>query len=85
MKTNASRGTWGIRQLISLFTVVLGVLFFWLRGFLVEDIESIRGPDYSEIERQHIAPSLVANGEQIGKQIADLVPGSSFDRNSIRP
>ena len=41
MKTNASRGTWGIRQLIRLFTVVLGVLFFWLLGFLVEDIESI--------------------------------------------
>ncbi|MEI8376785.1 MAG: hypothetical protein WCJ35_28555 [Planctomycetota bacterium] len=45
MKTNASRGTWGTRQLIHLFTVVLGVLVFWLLGFLVEDIESIQGPN----------------------------------------
>ncbi|MEI8375034.1 MAG: hypothetical protein WCJ35_19590 [Planctomycetota bacterium] len=72
MKTNASRGTWGTRQLIHLFTVVLGVLVFWLLGFLVEDIESIQGPNYPEIERKHVDPALVAKREQVGKQIADL-------------
>ena len=58
--------------MIHLFTVVLGVLFFWLLGFLVEDIESVPGPDFSGIERQHVDPSLVAKQEQLGRQIADL-------------
>ena len=72
MATKAARGTWGIRQLVHLFTVVLGILFFWLLGFLVEDIETIPGPDYSNIERKHIDPSLVTKKEHVGKQIADL-------------
>lgn len=72
MKTNASRGTWGTRQLIHLFTVVLGILVFWLLGFLVEDIESIQGPSYSAIECKHVDATLVAKREQIGKQVADL-------------
>ena len=72
MKKNAMRGTWGIRQLIRLVTVVLGILFFWLLGFLVEDIESIRGPDYAAIERQHVDSSVVARREEVGRQLADL-------------
>jgi hypothetical protein len=72
VKANTTRGTWGTRQLVRLFTVVLGVLFFWLLGFLVKDIESIQGPDYPEIERKHVDPAIVAKREQVGGQIADL-------------
>lgn len=72
MREKPARGTWGVRQLIWLFTLVLGVLAFWLLGFLVEDIESIRGPDYSEIERKHVDASLVDQQRQLDKQIADL-------------
>ncbi len=72
MKEKAARGTWDVRQLIRLCTVVLGILVFWLLGFLVEDIESIRGPDYGEIERQYVAASLVDKQEQLERQIADL-------------
>ena len=72
MGSNVSRGAWGTRQLIHFFTVVLGVLFFWLLGFLVEDIESIQGPDYATIEHKYVDPSLVTSSERVGKQIADL-------------
>ena len=60
MKQNVTRGTWGIRLLIRLFTVVLAVLFFWLLGFVVEDIEAIKGPDFTEIEPRHVDAVLVA-------------------------
>ena len=72
MKSNAARGTWGIRQLIRLFTVVLGVLFFWLLGFVVEDIESIPGPDYAKVESKYVDHALVDKKEQVQSQISDL-------------
>ncbi len=34
MKVNYSQGTWSVWALINLFTVVIGILFFWLFGFL---------------------------------------------------
>lgn len=72
MKSNAAHGTWGIRQLIRLFTVVLGVLFFWLLGFFVEDIESIPGPDYVKVESKYIDHVLVDKKTQVQSQISNL-------------
>ncbi|HNT35885.1 MAG TPA: hypothetical protein PKH07_12920, partial [bacterium] len=70
--TNASRGTWGIRLLIRLLSITLGVLLFWLLGFLVNDIESLRGPDYQTIEAKHLDSSLVERKEKLLAEIADL-------------
>jgi hypothetical protein len=72
MKENTKRGTWGVRILIRLCTVILAILVFWLLGFLVEDIESIKGPDYVQIEKKHVSQDLVRKEEQIDKQIAEL-------------
>ena len=72
MKENVRHGTWFIRQLIRLFTVILAVLFFWLLGFVVEDIETIPGPTYAEIEHKFVDAKLVRQDEQLQKQIADL-------------
>ena len=72
MKPTQTRGTWGVRILIRLLTLVLGVLVFWLLGFLVEDIESARGPDYGQIEKMYVSQDLVQKKEQVEKQIADL-------------
>jgi len=52
--------------------MILGVLIFWSLGFLVQDIKSIKGPRYDEIEKRHVDPSLVKKAETLGKQIADL-------------
>jgi hypothetical protein len=72
MPGNKTQGAWGVRVLIRLFTVVLAVLVFWLLGFLVEDVESIRGPDYDDIEQKHVDLALVTRHENVAKQIADL-------------
>jgi hypothetical protein len=66
------RGTWGIRFLIHLFTVVLGVLFFWLEGFLLEDIQSLPGPQFEDVRGKFVETALDAKAENIGKQIASL-------------
>ncbi len=72
MKANIKRGTWGIRFFIYLFTVVLGVLAFWLLGFMLEDIKSIKGPDYATIEKQYVDQSLVEKAKNINEQIQKL-------------
>lgn len=71
MKQNKAQGTWGIRFLIHLFTAALTILVFWLLGFLVKDIESMKGPDYAEIERRHIDQSVLMKKDLLEKQIAE--------------
>ena len=71
-KETKTGGTWSSRVFIGLLTVVLAILVFWLLVFLVEDIESSKGPQYVEVERKHLDPSLVQKKEQVEKQIADL-------------
>lgn len=73
MNTDAKfKGTWIHRFAIRLFTLVLAVLIFWVLGFFVDDIRSIRGPDYSTIEQKHIDKTLVAKRGALEKQVAGL-------------
>jgi len=72
MKENTTRGTWGVRILIRLFTVILAVLVYWLLGFLVEDIESIKGPDYDQIESKYVDQAQIEKKANLEKQITDL-------------
>jgi hypothetical protein len=67
-----SKGPWLHRLAIQVFTVVLAVLVFWLLGFLVEDIESIPGPDYDSIENGHLDKDLLAKRTTLEQQITDL-------------
>ena len=67
-----SKGTWIHRFAIRLFTVALAVLVFWLLGFLVKDIRSIRGPSYDTIVNAHLDKGLVAKRSSLEKQAADL-------------
>ncbi len=70
MKTDAkSKGTWIHRLAIRLFTGVLAVLIFWVLGFFVDDIRSIRGPDYAAIEQKHLDKDLVAKRLTLEKEI----------------
>lgn len=67
-----SKGTWVHRFAIYLFTVVLTALTFWVLGFLVDDIRSILGPDYSTIEKRHLDRDLVTRRVALDEQIDDL-------------
>ena len=67
-----SKGPWIHRFAIRLFTLVLTVLVFWVLGFFVDDIRSIRGPDYTTIEKKHVDKGLVAQRSALEKQIAGL-------------
>lgn len=66
------KGPWINRFVTRLFTVVLAVLIFWFLGFLVQDIKSIKGPQYDAIAKRHVDQSLVKRRGILEKQIADL-------------
>lgn len=66
------RGPWIHRFLIRLFTLVFAVLVFWVLGFFVDDIESIKGPDWQEIEKEHVDQALVERAGVLKEDIAGL-------------
>jgi hypothetical protein len=72
MEKVKSKGPWFHRLAIHFFTVVLGVIFYWLLGFLVMDIRSIDGPDYQAFEAQRLDQQLVEKSRNLEKQISDL-------------
>jgi len=53
------KGTW-IQQFFVIFLgLVLGLLLFWLLGFITKDIGSLRGPDRSKVEAKYVDAELV--------------------------
>lgn len=66
------KGPWINRFATRLFSVVLAVLIFWFLGFLVQDIKSIKGPQYDAIAKRHVDQSLVKRSGTLERQIADL-------------
>jgi len=85
MNTSSSpKGPWIHRFSIRLFTVILAVLVYWVLGFLVQDIESIQGPQYSEIEKKHVDQSLVEKKGSLIGEIAALDRSIANKRDEMR-
>ncbi len=78
------KGPWIHRFSIRLFTVVLAVLVYWVLGFLVEDIESIQGPQYDEIEKKHVDQALVEQELKLATDIKDVDVAISSKRDEMR-
>ena len=70
--TERPKGTWINRFAIRSFTVALAVLFFWLIGFFLEDIGTIKGPDYPTVEKAHLDARLVEKQSLLERQISEL-------------
>lgn len=78
------KGPWIHRFSIRLFTVILAVLVYWVLGFLVEDIESIKGPQYDEIEKEHVDQGLVEQKRKLTADIAEVDRAISNKRDEMR-
>ena len=81
---NTAKGPWIHRFMIYFFTVVLAVLVFWVLGFLVEDVESIQGPQYPEIEKRYVDQDLVARTKALMAEITDVDRAISNKREEMR-
>ena len=67
-----TKGPWLHRFAITMFGVVLAVLIYWLLGFVVDDIGSFPGPQFSTLEKKYLDQTLVEKQKDLEKRIADV-------------
>jgi len=71
-ETRKNKGPWMHRCLIWLFSIGLAVLLYWLLGFIIKDIGTLRGPSYPDVEKQFLKPELTERLNNITSQIGAL-------------
>lgn len=65
------RGPWGQKFFIGVLGVVLGILFYWLLGFITRDIGTLKGPDYAPVRAKHVDAQLVDKQQGIQEDLAE--------------
>ncbi|MGB6127418.1 MAG: hypothetical protein WBG30_01595 [Psychrilyobacter sp.] len=78
-----SKGPWLYRFLIKSFIIIFGILVFWILGFFLEDIESIKGPKYDKIEKSYIESGLITKEKELKNQIEVLTRKQVKNENEI--
>lgn len=78
------KGPWIHRFSIRLFTVILAVLIYWVLGFLVNDIASIKGPQYNEIEKNHVDQQLISKQKELSTDIFDIDRSINNKRDEMK-
>ncbi len=81
------RGPWSHRFWLWLFTIALGVLLYWLLGFVLDDIGSWPGPDYHEFEAQRLDRKVVQEEEALAGQLRAIqrrIEDKSEEQRSLR-
>lgn len=53
------KGTWGQRFAIYFFSLLFGILVYWLLGFITRDIGSLRGPELSLVAKDYVDSYLL--------------------------
>ena len=66
------RGTWWQRTLISAFSITLTLLFYWLLGFVLQDIGRITGPDWNSLQAERLDPTYLDTQKRTNEEIADV-------------
>ncbi len=86
---HTSKGPWAHRALVYLFSLLFGLLVYWLLGFLVGDIATWPGPNYRQIEQSMLDPqvtqelaALKSQIEETNRAIADHRQRQSVLRDS---
>ena len=67
-----TRGSWGIRFFIILLSVIFGILFYWLLGFITQDIGTMEGPDYQVIRQKYVDAAADNQRDTLQKELKDL-------------
>ncbi len=66
-----ARGAWLQTVALLLLGAVLGVLFFWLLGFITRDIGNLRGPDLRAVRDKYVSPNLDEARTRLNRTLAE--------------
>jgi uncharacterized protein YfkK (UPF0435 family) len=72
MSAPTAKAPWGLRFSIRFLSVLLGLLCYWLLGFVMRDIATTRGPDWETVEAEFVDAAKVAEARTLERQIGDL-------------
>ena len=67
-----NRGPWIHRLTVAVLTLLVALLFYWLLGFVLADIGSIRGPQWREVEEARVDAGLRQQEESLQRQIQEI-------------
>lgn len=67
-----NRGPWTHRFLICFLSFLLGLLTFWLLGFIVDDIGRLRGPAIRDVEEGVLQQELVMQDKALSAKLAEI-------------
>ena len=70
MSKTPQKGPWMHRFLVHVFTVLFGLLAYWLLGFAIDDISQWPGPDYQSLEQRMLDPALSTEAARLEKEAA---------------
>jgi len=71
-KSKKLKGTW-VQQIAVIFLgILLGVLLFWLLGFITKDIDTLRGPDFSKVQSKYVGSDLVDKQKSLNEELGRL-------------
>lgn len=66
------KGPWAQRFFVIFLSLILAVLFFWLLGFVTDDIGSLRGPELSKIETKYVDADILEKRKSLKEDLSDL-------------
>jgi predicted RNA-binding Zn-ribbon protein involved in translation (DUF1610 family) len=61
-----------LRILVIVFSCILGVLVYWLLGFVFDDIDTLSGPDYAAIELTHLDRATVQQEAELDGELTRI-------------
>lgn len=65
------QGPWTHRLLVYGFSLLFGLLVYWLLGFVVRDIGTWPGPDYQAVQKEMLDSALLARLDELQQQIEE--------------
>ncbi|WP_286764474.1 MULTISPECIES: hypothetical protein [Rhodopirellula] len=72
MKTKKHRGSFMLRFMVFGFSVAVGLLAFWLLGYIVRDIDRVQGPNYSQMLEDGLPQELQDERQVLAAELVDL-------------
>ena len=72
MNEKKHHGSFMLRFMIFGFSIAVGVLAFWLLGYIIRDIDRIEGPDYNQMLEAGLPATLQDERETLAAKIVDL-------------
>lgn len=72
METKKHKGHFLHRFLITFLSILLGILIFWLLGFLLDDIEKTPSVTFQQVEEETIGNEKIEESNKIQQQLREI-------------